>query len=104
MEGTTRHVPVAALWHALIEGLSSIWPAGRTNFGGVALGDVWPCTVLQSHPSPGAGPGDDLVPFHKLTGWLAYSIIEPIQQILGWKFDGIDDMTGLPEYRNGRLT
>jgi hypothetical protein len=24
-----------------------------------------------------------------------------MEKILGWKFDGIDDMTGLPEYRNG---
>jgi hypothetical protein len=47
--------------------------------------------------------GDDLVPFHKLTGWTTYSLIEPMEKVLGWKFDGIDDMTGLPEYRNGEL-
>jgi Protein of unknown function (DUF1688) len=41
------------------------------------------------------------VPFHKLTGWTTYSLIEPIEKILGWKFDGLEDMTGLPEYRNG---
>lgn len=41
------------------------------------------------------------MPFHKLTGWTTYSLIEPIEKILGWKFDGLEDMTGLPEYRNG---
>jgi len=43
------------------------------------------------------------VPFHKLTGWLTYSLIEPIEKVLGWKFEGLEDMTGLPEYRNGGL-
>ena len=42
-----------------------------------------------------------LVPFHKLTGWLTYSLLEPLTKVLGWKFDGVEDMTGLPEYRNG---
>lgn len=41
------------------------------------------------------------MPFHKLTGWTTYSLVEPIEKILGWKFDGLEDMTGLPEYRNG---
>lgn len=67
--------------------------------GGVPLGDVWPCTALKQ---PGQVEGDDLVPFHKLTGWLTYSLMEPIEVILGWKFDGVEDLTGLPEYRNGK--
>src|SRR6266404_3918866 len=29
------------------------------------------------------------------------SLVEPIEKLLGWRFDGIEDMTGLPEYRNG---
>ena len=41
------------------------------------------------------------MPFHKLTGWMAYSLIEPIEKILKWKFEGTEDLTGLPEYRNG---
>ena len=41
------------------------------------------------------------MPFHKLTGWTTYSLVEPIEKILGWRFDGLEDMTGLPEYRNG---
>jgi hypothetical protein len=42
--------------------------------------------------------GHQLDPFHKLTGWIAYSLIEPMERILNWKFE---DMVGLPEYRNG---
>ena len=41
------------------------------------------------------------MPFHKLTGWTTYSLVEPIEKVLGWKFEGLEDMTGLPEYRNG---
>ena len=70
----------------------------RTTLGGVPLGDVWPCDALKGHAP---AKGDELVPFHKLTGWTTYSLIEPIEKILGWKFDGLEDMTGLPEYRNG---
>ncbi|KAI4520232.1 DUF1688-domain-containing protein [Schizophyllum commune Loenen D] len=98
--GEQRVVPVAALWSALIDGLNAIWPPSRTKLGGVSLGDVWPCGVLAKDAKE---EGDDLVPFHKLTGWMSYSVIEPIEKILGWKFQGIEDMTGLPEYRNGGL-
>ena len=96
--GTTRSVHISSLWGALIEGLSPIWPATRTNLAGVSLGDVWPCDALK--PAV-VNKADELVPFHKLTGWTTYSLIEPIEKILQWKFEGIEDMTGLPEYRNG---
>jgi hypothetical protein len=99
-EGSTQRVSVAPLWAALIEGLSPIWPATRTVLGGVSLGDVWPCSALKASAK---AEGDDLVPFHKLTGWTTYSLIEPMEKILGWKFEGVEDMTGLPEYRNGGL-
>ncbi|KAI6165185.1 hypothetical protein EDD17DRAFT_1799361 [Pisolithus thermaeus] len=99
LENSTRRVHISSLWTALIEGLAPIWPS-RLTLGGIALGDVWPCTALTQ---PGQAEGDDLVPFHKLTGWLTYSLMEPIERILGWKFDGVEDLTGLPEYRNGGL-
>ena len=70
----------------------------RTNLGGVALGDVWPCEVLRAST---VTEGDDLIPFHKLTGWTTYSLVEPIEKMLHWKFEGLEDLTGLPEYRNG---
>jgi hypothetical protein len=99
-EGPTQRVSITPLWTALIEGLSPIWPATRTMLGGVSLGDVWSCSALKV---PSNAAGDDLVPFHKLTGWTTYSLIEPMEKILGWKFEGLEDMTGLPEYRNGSL-
>lgn len=100
VEGTTeRRVPVAALWAALVEGLAPIWP-NRLSLGGVPLGDVWPCDALKAFA---VNEGDELVPFHKLTGWITYSLIEPLEKVLGWTFDGVEDMTGLPEYRNGTL-
>ncbi|KIY49687.1 DUF1688-domain-containing protein [Fistulina hepatica ATCC 64428] len=99
-QNDTRVVPIAALWHALLDGFNAIWPPSRTKLAGLSLGDVWPCSSLKTaFPAE----GDDLVPFHKLTGWMTYSLIEPIQKILGWQFEGIEDMTGLPEYRNGGL-
>ena len=82
----------ASILEALLEGFSDIWP-GRLQFDGVNLGDVW------SHP----GIKDDgFVPFHKLSQWLTYSLLEPLQE-LGWEITGLDDLTGLPEYRNGGL-
>ncbi len=42
------------------------------------------------------------MPFHKLSQWLTYSLIEPLQWA-GIAVIDIDDLTGLPEYRNGGL-
>jgi hypothetical protein len=43
-----------------------------------------------------------LVPLHKLSQWLTYSLIEPLEAA-GVKVVGVDDLTGLAEYRNGGL-
>jgi len=45
---------------------------------------------------------DGLVPFHKLSQWLAYSLIEPLTWA-GIAVADIEGLTGLPEYRNGGL-
>jgi hypothetical protein len=42
------------------------------------------------------------VPFHKLSQWLSYSLLEPLQWA-GVTVTGLDALTGLPEYRNGGL-
>jgi hypothetical protein len=42
------------------------------------------------------------VPFHKLSQWLSYSMIEILEQT-GVTVTGLDDLTGLAEYRNGGL-
>ena len=71
-----------------------IWPA-RTTLGGRNLGDVWSYRPL----GPGAA---GLVPFHKLSQWLTYSLIVPLVEN-GHAVEGIDELTGLAEYRNGGL-
>ncbi|KAL0581667.1 hypothetical protein V5O48_000368 [Marasmius crinis-equi] len=101
VEGSTKTVHISALWHVLGDGLNSIWPASRTKLAGISLGDVWPCGVLKA---TSAGEGDDLVPFHKLTQWMTYSIVEGIERTTNLRLAGMEDMTGLPEYRNGVLT
>ncbi|KAF9037393.1 DUF1688-domain-containing protein [Hymenopellis radicata] len=100
VSGSTRQVPLAALWHVLIDGLNPVWPASRAVLGGIPLGDVWPCSALKQD---GQSEGDDYVPFHKLTQWITYSVIEAIESVLKWEIVGREDMTGLPEYRNGGL-
>ena len=42
------------------------------------------------------------MPFHKLSQWLTYSLLEPFEWA-GVKVRGLDALTGLPEYRNGGL-
>jgi hypothetical protein len=42
------------------------------------------------------------VPFHKLSQWLTYSLIEPLQEA-GLVVQGLEALTGLAEYRNGGL-
>ncbi|KRE17974.1 uracil phosphoribosyltransferase [Bosea sp. Root381] len=73
-----------------------IWPS-RLTLGGVALGDTW------RHPliAPGTST-EGLVPFHKLSQWLTYSLIEPLEWA-GVSVIDVDELTGLPEYRNGGL-
>jgi hypothetical protein len=42
------------------------------------------------------------MPFHKLSQWLTYSLIEPMERA-GISVTGVDGLTGLAEYRNGGL-
>ncbi len=84
-------VPTDALWEAIIHGFGPIWPPSRTTLDGAPLGDVWPCEAL----------GGLLVPFHKLSQWLAYSLMEVLTALFAISFSGAAAMTGLAEYRNG---
>lgn len=94
-------VPLPTLWSVLIDGLSSIWPATRTQIDGISLGDAWPCSSMPH--SPPAEPWENIVPFHKLTQWLCYSLMVPMTKLLHIHFAGAELLTGLPEYRNGGL-
>jgi hypothetical protein len=90
-----NHVSIKVLWRAVIEGYESIWPK---NAAGVRRGDVWVYTDMKKVGEPGS----DLIPFHKLSQWLTYSLLEPLEE-LGLIFDDLNLLTGLAEYRNGGL-
>ena len=80
----------------LLRWLGPIWPS-RIQLAGVALGDCW------RHPSIEADDATNgLVPLHKLSQWLSYSLIEPLQRA-GLSVTDLDGLTGLAEYRNGGL-
>jgi hypothetical protein len=78
--------------NSVLIGLGEIW-SGRLSIDGINLGDVWKHSALSD---------DQLIPFHKLSQWLTYSLLEPLQD-LGLVITDLDQMTGLPEYRNGGL-
>ncbi len=89
-------LPASSILEAILTGLGPIWP-GRETLAGSNLGDVWRHPAVQ-----GGDLTDGLVPFHKLSQWLTYSLVEPIQAA-SVKVIGVEDLTGLAEYRNGGL-
>jgi hypothetical protein len=89
-------ITAGALLHALLLHFGGIWPS-RLSLDGVPLGDTWRHPAMRSDDETSG-----LVPFHKLSQWLAYSLIEPLQAA-GVRVTDIDALTGLPEYRNGGL-
>lgn len=81
---------------ALLDAFSDIWPSGQ-RLGETAIGDAW-----RHDDAGGDGPDAGWVPFHKLSQWLAYSLIEPFEWA-GVQVSDIAELTALPEYRNGGL-
>lgn len=106
MPGQQMSVAAPDLLRALLDAFSPIWPSGRViEVDGIdwPLGDAW------RHPAAGAATGDagaGWLPFHKLSQWLTYSLVEPFEWA-GVRVTQLDDathgLTGLPEYRNGGL-
>ncbi|KAK0121585.1 hypothetical protein ONS95_009874 [Cadophora gregata] len=94
-------VPLPTLWSVLIDGLAPIWPPSRTTLDNTSLGDAWPLSTLPV--TPATAPWETIVPFHKLTQWLCYSLMQPMTKLIHIHFAGAELMTGLPEYRNGGL-
>jgi hypothetical protein len=89
-------IPAGALLATLLEAFASIWPSGLMP-DGVCIGDA------GHHPAVRTGDETNgIVPFHKLSQWLAYSLIEPLATG-SIKVENIDELTALPEYRNGGL-
>jgi len=89
-------LPAPRILEALLEHLGPIWPS-RLMLGGVPLGDTWRHPAIRRDDAT-----NGLVPIHKLSQWLAYSLIEPLQWS-GIEVTDIDGLTGLAEYRNGGL-
>lgn len=89
-------ISMRVIFSSLLEAFRDIWP-GRYIVDNVNLGDVWPYSGNKNDLNP-----QGLIPFHKLTQWMCYSLIEPIESI-GIKITDVNLLTGLPEYRNGGL-
>ena len=89
-------LPATDILVTLLETLSPIWPNGAT-LAGEPLGDTW-----RHLGAGGTGASRGLLPLHKLSQWLSYSLIEPLQHA-GLNVTGIGRLTGLAEYRNGGL-
>ena len=89
-------VAAPAILAAVLNQLGPIWPS-RLEFAGIPLGDCWRHPAIEADDAT-AG----LVPLHKLSQWLSYSLIEPLQRA-GFDVTDIDGLTGLAEYRNGGL-
>jgi hypothetical protein len=91
-----NRVAAAAVLGALLDGLSSIWPSGLA-INGVPIGDA------GRHPAVRFGDSTDhIVPLHKLSQWLTYSLLEPLETAT-LMVEGLDELTALAEYRNGGL-
>jgi hypothetical protein len=95
-----QHGPATIAAHdilsRLLVSLSGIWLADNA-IGDQPLGDCW------NHPAvPGSGLTNGWMPFHKLSQWLTYSLLEPFAWA-GVHVVGLDALTALPEYRNGGL-
>jgi hypothetical protein len=89
-------IAAATILTEVLKHFGSIWP-GRLQLGGIPLGDCW------RHPAIKTGDAtDQLAPLHKLSQWLTYSLIEPMERA-GIVVAEIDGLTGLAEYRNGGL-
>jgi hypothetical protein len=104
----TAEITAHEILSLLLDTLSGIWPSANaidvTTPGAIgsgqpalALGDCWRHSAVDG---PGLTKG--WMPFHKLSQWLAYSMIEPFEWA-GVRVRHLDALTALPEYRNGGL-
>lgn len=91
-----KALPAPAMLEILLTQLAPIWP-DRLTLGGVSLGDTWRHSAITRDDETSG-----LMPLHKLSQWLTYSLIEPVRRA-GITVTDIDGLTGLAEYRNGGL-
>jgi hypothetical protein len=100
--GGRSDVSAAQVLGEVLRAFALVWKSG-SMVSGVPAGDVWPHRFAGGD----CAAGNDTttagwVPFHKLSQWLSYSLLEPLQWA-GLTVTGLDALTGLPEYRNGGL-
>lgn len=88
-------VSIDVLWEVVIKGFGAVWPPAGAKIDGVPLGDAWEMKLDTAT--------NFIVPFHKLSQWLTYSLLLPVTKLSNLKVTGTEKMTGLPEYRNGGL-
>lgn len=79
-------IHLETLWPIVFE-MGELWTEN-----GQSGGDIWPCPALE---------GDTIV-FHKLSQWMVYSLIEPMEKLLGAIFEGTEQLTPLSDYANGK--
>lgn len=90
-------IQLETLWPIVVE-IGEMWTVQddeKCRGGTAGLGDVWSC--------PSLGEGNQLVAFHKLSQWMVYSLIEPMERLLGAVIEGTEQLTPLPDYSNGKL-
>jgi Protein of unknown function (DUF1688) len=89
LQEAEKPLTARAIFDAVLAAFTPIWPS-RLTLAGQPLGDVW------RHPDLG------LIPFHKLSQWLSYSLCETFERC-AVPVHGVEELTGLAEYRNGGL-
>lgn len=95
-QATDQQISAVTVLQSILRGLGDIWP-GRVAIADTNLGDTW-----QSDKLAGLDRRYPYLPFHKLSQWLTYSLLEPLQD-LGYQITDLDQLTGLAEYRNAGL-
>lgn len=93
---THNNLAVTDIFQAVLNTFNRVWPT-RLLFHGIPLGDVWQHKALKTDTL-----GSEYIPFHKLSQWLTYSLIEPLTETRV-SVTHLEGLTGLPEYRNGGL-
>jgi hypothetical protein len=103
--GSRTTVSAVDVLGEVLRTLAPIWPSG-SQVQGLPAGDVWAHRWAGAAVAGGSQgydrTTDGWVPFHKLSQWMTYSLLEPLQWA-GVQVTGLDALTGLPEYRNGGL-
>ncbi|KAI4751999.1 DUF1688-domain-containing protein [Aureobasidium sp. EXF-3400] len=101
-DSNSEELDYRVFWMTLQKLLIPIWPKDRTQIDGTPIGDAWPLRTLERQ-NEGKDIKKNIQPFHKLTQWLAYSLMVPFVNIMGYSWKNSKLGTGLPEYRNGGL-